>query len=102
MNPLEAIQVAVTRRAPDATAGNGWIPEERASLRDMLNAYTINGAFARFTEDSTGSLEPGKLADVVLLDRDLFNIPPHEISRARVLLTLMNGRVRYRATPRDN
>ena len=99
MNPLEAIQVAVTRRAPEAAPGPGWIPEERASLRDMLFAYTANGAFARFAEDSTGSLEVGKQADVVLLDRNLFQIPPHEISRARVLLTLMNGQVRYRATP---
>ena len=99
MSPLEAIQVAVTRRAPDAAAGNGWIPEERASLRDMLYAYTINGAFARFAEDSTGSLEVGKLADVVLLDRNLFALAPPEIAHARVLLTIMDGRVRYRATP---
>jgi predicted amidohydrolase YtcJ len=98
MNPLEAVQVAVTRRAPDAAAGEGWIPEERASLRDMLHAYTINGAFARFAEDSTGSLEVGKLADLVLLDRNLFAIKPHEIARAQVLLTIMDGRVRYRST----
>lgn len=99
MNPLEAIQVAVTRRAPDAGPGNGWIPEERASLRDMLYAYTINGAFARFADDSTGTLEVGKLADVVLLDRNLFELASHEIAHARVLLTIMDGRVRYRATP---
>ena len=99
MNPLEAIQVAVTRRAPDADAGPAWIPDERASLRAMLHAYTSNGAFARFAEDSTGSLEVGRLADVVLLDRNLFALAPHDIARARVLLTIMDGRVRYRAAP---
>jgi predicted amidohydrolase YtcJ len=93
MNPLEAIQVAVTRRAPEADSGPGWIPEERVSLDAMLRAYTINGAFARFADSTTGSLTPGKLADVVLLDRDLFAIPAAQISRTRVRLTMMGGRV---------
>jgi predicted amidohydrolase YtcJ len=93
MNPLEAIQVAVTRRAPEADSGPGWIPEERVSLDAMLRAYTINGAFTRFADSTTGSLAPGKLADVVLLDRDLFAIPAAQISRTRVRLTMMGGRV---------
>jgi predicted amidohydrolase YtcJ len=98
MNPLEAIQVGVTRRGPDAGPGEGWIPEERASLRDMLAAYTINAAYARFADSSTGSLAVGKRADIVLLDRNLFAIPTSDISKARVLLTVMDGRIRYRAT----
>lgn len=93
MNPLEAIQVAVTRRAPEADSGPGWIPEERVSLDAMLRAYTINGAFARFADSTTGTLTPGKLADVVLLDRDLFAIPSTQISQSRVRLTVMGGRV---------
>ena len=96
MNPLEAIQVAVTRRDPEAGPGEGWIPEERAGLANMLRAYTINGAFGRFADTTTGSLEVGKLADLVLLDRNLFDVEPHDIAKARVLLTVMDGRVRYR------
>lgn len=98
MNPLEAIQVAVTRRDPDAGPGEGWIPQERTSLRDMLMAYTIKGAFARFADSTTGSLEVGKVADLVLLDRNLFSLPSHDIAGARVRLTLMDGRIRYRRT----
>lgn len=96
MNPLEAIQVAVTRRAPDAGPGEGWIPEERAGLEAMLRAYTRNGAVARFADSATGSLTVGKLADLVLLDRNLFALPPHEISRTQVVLTAVGGRVTYR------
>jgi predicted amidohydrolase YtcJ len=96
MNPLEAIQVALTRRAPDAGPGEGWIPEERASLDAMLRAYTFNGAYARFADSVTGSLREGKLADLVLLERNLFEIPPHEIGKTRILLTVLDGRVVYR------
>jgi predicted amidohydrolase YtcJ len=96
MNPLEAIQVATTRRALDGGPGAGWIPEERVTLLDMLAAYTINGAFSRFADQTTGSLEVGKLADLVLLDRNLFDLPLHQIAHTRVLLTVMDGRIRYR------
>jgi predicted amidohydrolase YtcJ len=96
MNPLEGIQVAVTRRALEAGPGEGWIPQERATLREMLLAYTINGAYARFADSTTGSLEVGKLADLVLLDRNLFELPAHQISQASVVVTVMDGRVRYR------
>ena len=95
MNPLEAIQVAVTRRGPDADSGAAWIPEERASLDAMIRAYTINGAYARFADSTTGSVEVGKLADLVLLDRDLLAVPAHEIARTKVKATILGGRVVY-------
>jgi predicted amidohydrolase YtcJ len=95
MNPLEAIQVATTRRALDGGPGTGWIPAERVNLPDILAAYTINGAFARFADRTTGSLEVGKLADLVLLDRNLFSLPLHQIAETKVLLTVMDGRIRY-------
>ena len=96
MNPLEGIQVGATRQALDAASGDGWIPQERASLQRMLEAYTANGAFARFRDSVTGTLEVGKLADLILLDANLFTLPLHEISTARVSLTVMDGRIRYR------
>jgi predicted amidohydrolase YtcJ len=71
-------------------------PEERATLEQMIDSFTRGGAWANFLEDTCGSLEKGKSADLIVLDRDLFAIPPAEIGRARVLLTLFQGRVVYR------
>ena len=93
MNPLEAIEVAITRCDPElATCDKPWIPEERVDLATMLAAYTIGGAYAGFEERDSGSLEAGKLADLVVLDRNLFAIPAGEISEASVLLTLFEGK----------
>ena len=96
LNPLEGIQVALTRRAPEAPAGPAWLPQEQARLPEMLAAYTIGSAFAARLERETGSLEVGKLADVIVLDRNLFELAPTEIHKARVLLTLLGGRTVYR------
>jgi predicted amidohydrolase YtcJ len=96
LNPLEAIEVGVTRRAPGAPAGAPWLPHERVSLARMIAAYTIEGARLAFDERITGSIAVGKAADLVMLDRDLFAIPPEQISRARVLLTLLDGHEVYR------
>jgi len=93
MNPLPAIEVAITRCAPElAACSEPWIPEERVDLATMLAAYTIGGAYAGFEERASGSLEAGKLADLVVLDRNLFTIPAGEISDSKVLLTLFEGR----------
>jgi predicted amidohydrolase YtcJ len=96
MNPLEAIQVGVTRRDPKADSGVAWIPEEVAPLDAMIRAYTINAAHARFADSTTGSITVDKLADLVLLDRDLFAIPSQEIARTKVQATILGGRVVYR------
>jgi len=96
MNPLEAIQVAMTRRGPDDPPGDAWIPEEKVDLETMLRAYTVNGAWLSHDEKSRGSLEPGKAADIIVLGRDLFKIPPSEIGRVKVLLTLLDGREVFR------
>jgi len=96
LNPLDAIQVALTRRGIEAPAGPAWIPEERAGLADMLRAYTTGGAYAARMERETGSLAPGKLADVIVLDRNLFTTPVAEIHTVRVLLTLLDGTVVWR------
>jgi predicted amidohydrolase YtcJ len=100
LNPLDAIQVAVTRRDINAPAGPAWLPNELVSLDVMLRAYTIVGAFANFQEKTTGSIEVGKAADLIVLDRDLFVIPATQIHSTRVLLTLLDGRVVYRAEHR--
>ena len=96
MNPLEAIQVAVTRRSLTDSTGTAWLPDERVDLATMIRAYTLGGAQASDHDSLTGSLVVGKAADLIVLYEDLFQLPPHRIGRDRVLLTMVNGRVVYR------
>jgi predicted amidohydrolase YtcJ len=102
MDPLQGIEVAITRRGPMEEEGSAWIPEERVDLETMLTAYTLNAAAAGDMEGETGSITVGKSADLVLLDTDLFAVPPERISDARVEMTMFEGRVVYRrgAAPR--
>ena len=97
LNPLEAIQVAVTRRGPTEPEGPAWIPEEKIDLSAALAAYTINGAYLNHEDKETGSIESGKAADLIVLDRDLFKIPPEKIHEAKVVLTLLDGKEVFRA-----
>jgi hypothetical protein len=96
MNPLLAIQVAITRRPPDSTTGPAWLPEQLVSLATMLTAYSEGGAWAAGQESRTGTLEVGKAADLIVLDRNLYRIPPSRIHSAKVLLTLLEGREVWR------
>ncbi|MBN1664462.1 MAG: amidohydrolase [Deltaproteobacteria bacterium] len=95
-NPLDAIQVSVTRRGLDADAAPAYTPEEGVELAALIDSHTIHSAFADFQEHLTGSLTVGKSADLIVLDRNLFAIPPAEISRTRVLLTIFEGRPVFR------
>jgi hypothetical protein len=99
MNPLEAIEVALTRRDPTAGPGPAWIPEERADLATLLAAYTIGGAWAAYRERESGSIEVGKRADLLVIERNLFELPAREIGETRVLRTYFEGREVYRAQP---
>ncbi len=92
LNPLEAIQVAVTRRAPTDADGKPWIPEELADLPSMLAAYTINGAYLVRMEHETGSIEVGKSADLVVLERNVFAAPFDQIGTTKVVFTVFGGR----------
>lgn len=95
-DPLQGIQVAVTRRATDGRPGEVMQPEERIDLPTALAAYTIGAAAANGLEAETGSIEVGKRADLVVLSDDPFARPPAEIAQVRVLLTLLDGRPAYR------
>lgn len=95
MNPLDAIQIAVTRQPLDGS-GEAWNHDERVTLDQMLEAYTINGAWLARMENATGSVEVGKFADLVVLDRNLFEIEPTAISSARVMLTFLEGKEVFR------
>ena len=91
--PLEGIYAAVTRRTLDDRNPGGWVPEQKVSVEDALRAYTMGGAYASFEEAEKGSLAAGKLADVVILDGDLTAIAPETIRDARVMYTIVGGRV---------
>lgn len=91
--PLEGIYAAVTRRTLDDKNPDGWVPEQKIKVEEALRAYTIDAAYASFEERIKGSVERGKLADLVLLDRDITQIPPASIRDARVMMTIVGGRV---------
>lgn len=91
--PLEGIYGAVTRRTIDEKQPGGWVPEQKIAVEEALHAYTMGAARAEFAENEKGSLERGKLADFVMIDRDLTRIPPETIRDARVVLTVVGGRV---------
>jgi predicted amidohydrolase YtcJ len=97
--PLEGIYAAVTRRTIDDKNPNGWVPAQKITVEEALRAYTANGAYASFDESRKGTLAAGKLADLVLIDRDLFNIPPEEIRNAKVVTTVVGGKVVSGAWP---
>jgi hypothetical protein len=96
LDPIQGIYAAVTRRTIDDKNPDGWVPEQKISLEEAIHGFTSGGAFAEFAEMSKGSIEPGKLADLVVLDKNLFEIPPEEIRTARVRMTILGGRVIYK------
>lgn len=97
MNPLDGIEVAITHRDPPKGPGPAWLPEECITLPDAIAGYTIRGAYLDFTEKETGSIEVGKAADLIVLDRNLFEIPSSQIHETKVLWTLLDGKEVYRA-----
>ena len=92
-NPMVILYAAVTRQTMDGKPEGGWYPEQRLDLETSLRSYTVNNAWAEGEEASKGSLSVGKLADLVVIDRDLFAIPPEQLKEARVVLTIVGGRV---------
>jgi len=93
IDPLLGIKAAVTRQTLDGKNPGGWVPEEKISLDEALRAYTAGVAYANFGEKQRGVIRTGQLADLVVLDQDLFGIPAESIDQVRVLATVMNGRV---------
>ena len=91
--PLEGLYAAVTRRTLDGATPGGWVPEQKITLDEALTAYTRGSARAGFAENELGTLEPGRLADLTVIDRNLFEIAPEEIREASVLATIVGGRV---------
>jgi predicted amidohydrolase YtcJ len=98
--PLEGIYAAVTRRTLDDKRPGGWVPEQKITVEEALRAYTAGSAYASFEEGEKGVLDAGKLADFVMIDRDLTTVAPETIRDASVVLTVVGGKVAFDGRPR--
>lgn len=96
INPLLGIYAAVTRRTLDDKNPNGWIPEQKITVEEAIKAYTINNAYAAFEENVKGSIDVGKLADLVILNEDILTIDPVKIKDVKVDMTVFDGKVIYK------
>ena len=97
LNPWEGIQTAVTRQTAEGTPANGFVPEQRLTVAQAVDGYTLGAAFAGRREKTEGSLEVGKLADLIIISQNIFDINPHKIGATKVLTTIVGGRVVYQA-----
>jgi predicted amidohydrolase YtcJ len=95
INPMLGLYAAVTRQTMTGEPAGGWFPEQRISIEDAIRAYTINTAYANFEERIKGSIEVGKVADLVVLDRNLLRVAPKELLSTKVLYTIVAGKVVY-------
>ncbi|MGE5110739.1 MAG: amidohydrolase [Acidobacteriaceae bacterium] len=93
IDPLAGIYAATTRRPIDGSHPEGWVPEQKISVKEAVHAYTVGSAFASFQDHVKGSLEPGKLADIAVLSEDIFSMPAEDIARAKVDMTIAGGEV---------
>jgi predicted amidohydrolase YtcJ len=98
LNPLLTIYAAVTRATLDGKNPNGWMPEQKLSVAEAVQAYTMGSAYAEFQEKEKGSLTPGKLADMVILSDDIFTIDPKLIRNVEVETTIVGGKVVWQRT----
>ena len=98
INPLAAIQTAVTRSTPEGLPEDGWSSAERVSLKRAINAFTSVPAYASFDEQRKGSLKKGMLADLIVLSDDIFDLPATDLSRTTVTATIFDGKIVYQRT----
>jgi len=95
VNPFFGIHAAVTRQDHDSKPAGGWHPEQKMTLREAFRAFTLDAAFAQHQERTLGTLEPGKWADFILVDQDIFKVTPEKLWKTRVLQTWVGGRQVY-------
>jgi predicted amidohydrolase YtcJ len=97
LNPWEGIQTAVTRQTSDGKPAAGFVPSQRLTVAQAVEGYTIDAAYAGHLEKTEGSLETGKVADVIMIDRNIFEVDPHTIDQTKVVLTIVGGKIVYEA-----
>lgn len=92
-NPIDGFYAAVTRQDKQGKPAGGWFPDQRLSREEALRSFTLEGAYAAFEESNKGSLETGKVADLVMLSADIMTVPAPEILKARVTMTIVGGKI---------
>jgi predicted amidohydrolase YtcJ len=97
LNPWEGVQTAVTRQTSGGTPEAGFVPEQRLTVAQVIEGYTLGAAFAGRREKSEGSLEIGKLADLIILSQNIFDVDPHKIGATRIVTTIVGGQLVYQA-----
>ncbi|MGH7563030.1 MAG: amidohydrolase [Gemmatimonadota bacterium] len=97
LDPMRTVYAAVTRRTLDGKHPEGWVPEEKILVEEALLAYTSGSAYAEFAEDEKGVLAPGYLADLVVLSEDPFTVPPERLEEIRPVMTMVGGRIVWKA-----
>ena len=95
LSAIRSFHASVTRQGPDGQPPGGFDPDQKMTREEALRSYTIDAAWAAHDEANRGSLEPGKLADVVVLSRDIMKVPDAEILAAKVTLTMVDGKAWY-------
>src|SRR5229473_5556507 len=98
LDPILTVYAAVTRSTLDGKHPDGWFPEQKLTIAEAVDAYTMGSAYAEFQEKEKGSITPGKLADMVLLSDDIFSIDPATIRDVKVFETIVGGRVVWDAS----
>ncbi|HEY6444227.1 MAG TPA: amidohydrolase [Candidatus Acidoferrales bacterium] len=96
-DPWKGIQEFLTRETPEGTPSGGWHPNERITLPEAIKAYTLDGAYRDRREKILGSIQPGKLADMIMISQNLFQVAPMQIANTKVLMTMVGGKVVYEA-----
>jgi predicted amidohydrolase YtcJ len=99
LNPMLGLYAAVTRATLDGKHPDGWVPEQKISIQEAIEAYTLGSAYAEFQEKEKGSITPGKLADLVIVSDNLLRIDPRAIREARVEMTMVGGKIVYGGPP---
>jgi hypothetical protein len=97
LNPFEGIQTAVTRQTTDGTPKEGFVPSQRLTVAQAVEGYTLGAAFAGHHEKTEGSLAAEKVADIIIVDRNIFEIDPHTIGDTKVVITIAGGKIVYEA-----
>jgi predicted amidohydrolase YtcJ len=95
LSPWPGLQNAVTRQTTEGEPEGGWIPSERISLADAIKGYTLDAAFAGHREKMEGSIEAGKVADLIIVSQNIFEIDPHQLIDTKVVMMMVGGRVVY-------
>ena len=99
LDPFLGLYTVITRQDTMGVPVGGWHPEERLTIQEAMDAFTLGGAYAESMDGEKGSLEPGKLADIVIVDANLLEASPGEIRRAQVLYTIVGGEIVYTREP---